>query len=103
MVERQFERVAHVVADRSRRAAERRDETDLDAVGAKRGLRQRQSHRACQPECLFHIHSPPHYLFVPPAGAAAVRGLRLRQIRFLVPYFVREIPHRQQARTESPG
>ena len=58
MIERELERIAHVVADHSGRAAEGRDKADLDGVRRDRGLRQRQSRDARQPECLFHIRSP---------------------------------------------
>ena len=61
MIQRQLERVAHVVADHSGRAAEGRDKADLDGVAGGCGLRQRQNCCACQPECLFHNHSPPRY------------------------------------------
>ena len=58
MVERELERVAHVVADHSGGTAEGGDKADLDGVARARGLRQRQSGNACQPECLFHIGFP---------------------------------------------
>jgi hypothetical protein len=63
-------------------------------VSPRRGLRQRQKRRACQPECLFHNHSPPRYRTRPRVD----RRQRLSaRPHYQVRYFVREIAGQRQA------
>ena len=64
MIEREFERVAHVLADDRCRPAESGDKTDLDRVPRRRGLSQRQSRCACEPKCRFHQY-PSSVLIIP--------------------------------------
>jgi hypothetical protein len=62
VIERQFERVAHVVADDGDRAAKRADEADLDrfVLGRSR-TRCKQYGRACSQQDF------PHDVFLPEA------------------------------------
>jgi hypothetical protein len=64
MIEPKLEGIAHVVADRGRRAGERADEADLDRfVLSCGGSRQEREHRGSGNAC------PDHVRFFPLVGA----------------------------------
>src|SRR5258708_12052356 len=70
MIERELERIAHVVADHRGRAAEGRDKPDLDGVPRRGGGPQRESPRPPPPGCLFHFQSPPPLFSMSPPPTA---------------------------------
>jgi hypothetical protein len=70
MVERELERIAHVVADHGGRAAERRDKADLDGIPRQRGTCQHERHRAREPKCFFHVRLPSLIIQTDPVKSA---------------------------------
>jgi hypothetical protein len=82
MIERELERVAHVVADHCGRAAECRDEADLDRVARKSWIRERQHCCACQPESRPHGLPLPHVRECARDGACSPR-LAVLALHFL--------------------
>src|SRR5258706_15371767 len=58
MIEPELERVAHVVADRGDRPAERADEADLERLLGERRRRAEGEQRDRSHQNFFHVHPP---------------------------------------------